>query len=52
MICSGDVYIVCEGQEQDVYVFVKYLNIVMNGDKVKIWIWMFLGCCKLEGEVE
>ncbi len=52
MTRSGDAYIVCEGQEQDVHVSAKYLNTAMNGDKVKIRTWTPSGRRKPEGEVE
>lgn len=28
------------------------MNMVMNGDKVKVRVWMWFGCRRLEGEVE
>lgn len=51
MTRSGDAYIVCEGQEQDVHVSSKSLNTAMNGDKVKIRTWTPSGRRKPEGEV-
>jgi ribonuclease R len=51
MTRSGDAYIVCEGQENDVHVSGKYLHTALNGDKVKIKTWRPPGRRKLEGEV-
>ena len=51
MTRSGDAYIVCEGQENDVHVSSKYLENAMNGDKVRIRVWTPRGRRKPEGEV-
>ncbi|MCB0587730.1 MAG: ribonuclease R [Phaeodactylibacter sp.] len=51
MTRSGDAYIICEGQENDIHVSSKYLDNAMNGDKVRIRVWTPRGRRKPEGEV-
>jgi ribonuclease R len=48
---TGAGYVICEGQEQDIYVPQKFLNGAMKGDRVKISAYFPAGKRRPDGEV-
>jgi ribonuclease R len=48
---TGAGYVICEGQEQDIYVPQKFLNGAMKGDRVKISAYFPPGKRRPDGEV-
>ncbi len=51
MTRQGSAYIVCQDLEQDVFVAAKYMHTALNGDKVKVRVWIPRGRRKPEGEI-
>jgi ribonuclease R len=48
---TGAGYVICEGQEQDIYVPQKFLNGAMKGDRVKVSAYFPAGKRRPDGEV-
>ncbi|MEN0003161.1 MAG: ribonuclease R [Bacteroidota bacterium] len=51
MTRSGSAYIMIEELEDDVHVSAKYMNTALNGDKVRIKVWVPPGRRRAEGEI-
>ena len=51
MTRTGDAYIECEGEEEDVHVAAKNLGSALHGDLVQIAVWTPRGRKRPEGEV-
>jgi ribonuclease R len=48
---NGAGYVICEGQEQDIYVPQKFLNGAMKGDRVKVSAYFPAGKRRPDGEI-
>ncbi len=51
MTRTGSAYIILDDMEEDVHVSAKHMNTAMNGDRVKIRVWLPRGRRRPEGEV-
>jgi ribonuclease R len=51
MMSSGNAYIICDGQDEDVYVTANNLNTALHGDRVSVFVFARRKGKKLEGEI-